>query len=197
MRRIAVPVLLLLLVAGCATPGMMQGRVSAQSYKPIPKGATFRVIGSSDISLTEKLIVRLLKEHMQRQGFVLVDDREEAVLTVLYRYAIVPGQIEVTSSVDMLSNPRQLLFRENHDPKTFEVFILDAQATARAGKPVMFWQGELISSGPNSDIGSAAGLYLQELFREFGRVVQNRPFMAPYIPGWQTASGSGEAQEEE
>lgn len=161
----------------CA-PSLILGRVSAATYQPHPGNATFFVVQSNRITLTERNIQTLIGKEMEKLGFIRVNDRRTADLAVVYSYSIGAGTTSVSSSPDFVWGGQRVESSTKY-PRYFHVAIIDLSRTLNPKEPVFIWEAELYSSGSSSNIAWLAESFVPELFKWYGKNVTNKRFITP------------------
>lgn len=92
---------------GCA-PSILLGRISSANYQSHPTNATFLVLQSDRITLTERNIQTLIANEMEKLGFKRAGDQATADLAVVYSYSIGAGTTSVSSSPDFSGEAKGL-----------------------------------------------------------------------------------------
>lgn len=162
----------------CA-PSIILGRVSAATYQPHSGNATFFVIQSDKITLTERNIQALIANEMEKLGFKRAVDRATADVAVLYSYSISAGTTSVSSSPDFVWGGQKVESSTVY-PRYLHVAIIDLVRTLNPKEPVFIWEAELYSSGSSSNIAWLAESFVPELFKWYGKNVTNKKFMTPH-----------------
>ena len=160
---------------GCV-PSMLSGRVSSAVYEPHPGNATFFVVQSDKITLTERKIQNLIVNEMEKLGFRRTANRASADFYVVYSYSIGSGTTHVSSSPDFVFGGQEVTSSVRY-PRYFHVAIVDARETLDPKEPVILWQAELYSSGSSANISELAETFVSELFKRYGKNVKNEGFM--------------------
>ncbi len=180
--RIYVAIAIISVVLGtlaCA-PSLILGRVSAATYQPLLGKATFFVVQSDRITLTERNIQTLIANEMVKLGFKRVYDGGTADLAVVYSYSIGAGTTSVSSSPDFVWGGQKVESSTEY-PRYFHIAIIDQSQTLNAKEPVFIWEAELYSSGSSSNIAWLAESFVPELFKWYGKNVTNKRFMIPLV----------------
>jgi hypothetical protein len=169
--------LILLVSLSASACGVVQGRVSSAVYGPPKANSTFVVIGSDNLSLTERNIQAQIAAEMEVLGFRGTTDVKTADLAVIYSYSIGGAATSVTSSPDFVWGGQKVASSTEY-PRYFQVAIVDLTRTTNPKNPVLVWQAELYSSGASSNIAWLAERFVPELFKRYGKTVKNERFMA-------------------
>ena len=173
---IAIAVIFTIVGALACVPSFISGSISSATYQPHPSNATFFIIQSDRVTLTEKNIQVLIAKEMEKLGFKLVTDRATADLGVVYSYSIGAGATSVSSRPDFVWGGQRVESSTKY-PRYFEVAIIDIRRTVDPKEPVFIWQAELYSSGSSSNITWLAESFVPELFKQYGKNVTNERFM--------------------
>lgn len=161
----------------CA-PSFISGSISAAAYQPHPADATFYVIPSDRVTLTERNIQTLIANEMEKLGFKRVADRATANLAVIYSYTIGAGTTSVSSRPDFVWGG-QAVGSSTEYPRYFHIAIIDMKRTLDPKEPFFIWQAELYSSGSSLNIAWLAESFVPDLFKWYGKNVTNKSFMTP------------------
>ena len=159
------------LLVGCA-PALLSGRLSAASYRQAPVGATFIVIGSGSLTLTERHIQDLIRAQMESLGFELRQQPDAADLAVVYSYSVGAGKTVVSSSPDFVWGGQKVSSATSY-PRYFQISIVDIPASQAESEINISWQAEIYSQGSSQNISWLAEQFVPELFRRFGQTTNN------------------------
>ena len=178
MDRIQLYIAVVFTIVGTlvCVPSCISGRISSATYQPPPSNATFLIIQSDRVTLTEKNIQTIIAKEMEKLGFKRVTDRATADLGVVYSYSIGAGATSVSSRPDFVWGGQRVESSTEY-PRYFEVAIIDMRRTLDPKEPVFVWQAELYSSGSSSNIAWLAESFVPELFKRYGENVTNKRFM--------------------
>jgi hypothetical protein len=176
---IAIAIFSALIGTSACTP-LILGRVSTATYQSYPTNATFFVVPSDKITLTEKNIHSLIAKEMEKIGFRRTANVADADLTVVYSYSIGGGATSVSSSPDFVWGGQKVGSSTEY-PRYFFVGIIDRAQTTNPKDPVFIWQGEIYSSGSSSNIALLAESFVTELFKWYGKNVTNKRFIIPRL----------------
>jgi hypothetical protein len=165
------------LLAGCA-PALLSGRLSAASYRQLPAGATFAVIGSGSLTLTERHIQDLIRAQMESLGFQLSQQADAADFAVVYSYSIGAGNTVVSSSPDFVWGGQKVSSATSY-PRYFQVSIVDIPASRTKNELVISWQAEIYSQGSSQNVSWLAEHFVPELFKRFGQTTNNDRVVKP------------------
>lgn len=176
------------LIGTPACAPFITGRVSVATYQSHPTYATFFVVPSGGITLTEKNIQNLIAKEMEKIGFRRTTNVADADLAVLYSYSIGAGTTSVSGYVssqpDFVWGGQKVegsVGSSTKYPRYFFVGIIDRAQTINPKEPVFIWQGEIYSSGSISNIALLAESFVTELFKWYGKNVTNKKFMIPRL----------------
>ena len=164
------------LIGISACGGLLLGRVSTATYQSYPTNATFSVVTSDRITLTEKNIQNLIVKEMEKIGFRHTTNVADADLAVVYSYSVGAGTTSVSSSPDFVWGGQKVQSSTEY-PRYFFVGIIDRAKTVNPKNPVFIWQGEIYSSGSSSNIAWLAESFVPELFKWYGKNVTNKRFI--------------------
>jgi hypothetical protein len=157
----------------------IEGRVSTAKYRDLFEGGAFSVVGSKEISLTDKYVQDLIVAQMKANGFRFTDDLSKAEILVLYSYSIGPGrtEVEVQSRRSFVRGGTQVSSSSSTQfPRQFEIAIIDAKKTVETQKLEIIWQGEINSEGSSQNIKWLAKYFLEELFKNLNQTVTDQRF---------------------
>lgn len=169
----AIILLAILPTVNACVPTMLTGRVSTATYVEVPQTASFVVVGSDNIALTERNIQALIVDRMKSRGFRQTEDSSTADIVVLYSYSIGAGQTAVTSSPDFVWGGQKVQSSTIY-PRYFQITLVNQKAYL---KGTIIWQGEIYSKGSSANISWLAESFIDEIFRHFGQTVTNKKFM--------------------
>ena len=167
---------------GCM-PSFISGRVSSATLQPHPSNATFVILQSDKITLTERNIQTLISKEMEKLGFNRALDQSSADVAVVYSYSIGAGttQISVSSMPDFVWGGKTFSSSSSTEyPRYFYIGIIDRTRTLDAKEPAFIWQAEVYSSGSSSNISLLSESFVPELFKWYGKNVTNERFITPF-----------------
>jgi hypothetical protein len=184
---ITIAIFSVLIGTSSCTP-LILGRVSTATYHSYPTNATFFVVPSDRITLTEKNIQNLIANEMEKIGFRRTTSIADADLAVIYSYSIGAGTTSVSGSVssqpDFVWGGQKIegsIGSSTKYPRYFFVGIIDRAQTINPKDPVFIWQGEIYSSGSSSNIALLAESFVTEMFKWYGKNVTNKRFIIPRL----------------
>jgi len=175
-----IAIVFLFIIAGtlaCA-PSIILGRISSATYQPHPSNATFFIVQSNKVTLTERNIQILIAKEMEKLGFERAVEHATGDVAVLYSYSIGPGTTSVSSSPDFVWGGQRVESSTKY-PCYFHIVIIDIKRTLVQKEPVFIWQSELYSSGESWNISWLAETFVPEMFKWYGKNVTNKIFMVP------------------
>lgn len=172
--RVLFLALISMILFACAS--LLSGSVSTKAYVEIPLNASFVVIGSDNLTLTERNIQALLSSHMKSKGFLEVSDPSTANIALMYSYSIGMGKTKVSSSPDFVWGG-QAVTSSTEYPRYFQMTLIDLKASRLPDKVEIIWQGEIYSEGASYNISWLAEYFIDEIFSHFGQTVTNKKFM--------------------
>lgn len=173
-KRVLFFLLILPMISSCALT--LSGRVNTAAYVEIPKSASFVVVSSNNLTLTERNIQTMIVNHMVEKGFQVADDATTADIAAVYSYQIGAGTTSVSSSPDFVFGGQQVHSSTVY-PRYFQITLVDLKASKLPDKVEIIWQGEIYSKGSSSNISYLAKHFVDELFNHFGQTVSNKTFM--------------------
>jgi hypothetical protein len=173
---IAIAIFSALIGTSACGPLLILGRVSTTTYQSYPTNATFFLVTSDKITLTEKNIQNLIVKEMEKIGFRHTTNVADSDLAVVYSYSVGVGTTSVSSSPDFVWGGQKVESSTEY-PRYFFVGIIDREKTVNPKNPVFIWQGEIYSSGSSSNIALLAESFVQELFKWYGKNVTNKKFI--------------------
>jgi len=180
---IAIAIFSALIGTPACAPSFIAGRVSTATYQSYPTNATFFVITSDRITLTEKNIQNLIANEMEKIGFRRTTNVADADLAVIYSNSIGTGTSSVSGSVssqpDFVWGGQKIqgsVSSSTEYPRYFFVGIIDRSKTTNPKDPVFIWQGEIYSSGQISNISLLSETFITELFKSYGENQTNKKF---------------------
>ncbi len=173
----AITVLLAFFMSGCM-PTLITGRVSSASYLDISPAATFHIVDSNSLSLSERRIQNLIRERFVARGFIPIVEGNTPDLTVLYSYSIGEGRTEVSSQPDFAWGGKKITTSTEY-PRYMQLVIIDFKSYVAEHKLKIYWQAELQSKGSSDDIVYLSEYFLDEIFEQFGSSVDNKRFFKP------------------
>ena len=177
---IAIAILLLSIGSPACAPSIISGRISTATYQSYPTNATFFVVPSDKLTLTEKNLQNLIAMEMEKLGFKRSTESNKADLAVIYSYSIGAGSTSVSSSPDFVWGGQKVGSSTEY-PRYFSVGIIDRAKTINLKEPVFIWQGEIYSSGSSSNIAWLAESFVPELFKWYGKNDTNKVFITPRL----------------
>jgi hypothetical protein len=177
---IVISILSILIGSLACAPGIISGRISTATYYPYPANATFFVVPSDRLTLTEKNLQNLIAREMEKLGFMRSTESNKADLAVVYSYSIGAGSTSVSSSPDFVWGGQKVESSTKY-PRYFSVGIIDRRKTINSKEPVFVWQGEIYSSGSSSNIAWLAESFIPELFKWYGKNVSDKVFITPRL----------------
>lgn len=161
------------IITSCA--GYIRGKVSSALYSNVPEGGTFAVLEPKSVNLTEKNIQKNIIEQMELKNFNHTTELENADIIVNYSYSIGAGRTSVSSSPDYVMGGTKVSSSTSY-PRYFQISLIDVKVTKLKNKPVIYWQGEVYSSGSGSNISFLSAYFIDEIFANFGETVDNKGF---------------------
>ena len=175
-KRLLLLLLILPIISSCAGMLTLTGRVSTATYTEMPKGASFVVVGSNNLTLTERNIQTIIANHMIEKGFHRADNAESADIVAMYSYSIGAGTTSVSSRPDFVWGGQQVDSSTNY-PRYFQITLVDLKISKLPDKIEIIWQGEIYSKGSGSNINYLAKDFVDELFNHLGQTVTNKTFI--------------------
>ena len=163
--------------SACA-PAIVTGRLSAATYQAPPQGASFLVVSSGSLTLTERKIQNILKNELELRGFRAAQTSENADLAVMYSYTVGAGETVVSSSPDFVWGGQKVDSSTSH-PRYFQVSIADIPSSRKKDHLVFVWQAEIYSSGTSQNISWLAEKLIPKLFERFGETTDNERIIIP------------------
>jgi len=179
-RYIPIFIVFAILSSTACAPGIISGRISTATYQSYPTNATFFVVSSDRLTLTEKNLQNFIAREMEKLGFKRSTESNNADLAVVYSYSIGAGSTSVSSSPDFVWGGQKVESSTKY-PRYFSVGIIDRGKTINSKEPVFIWQGEIYSSGSSSNIAWLAESFVPELFKWYGKDVTNKIFITPRL----------------
>lgn len=177
----AVPIAILaIVISGCGA-AVIQGKLNAATYQPLPTNASFTVLDSGSHTFTDRLIQDLVATEMKKRGFNPANSPDKADLAVSFSYTIGDGETHVGTTHDHLRGGKNVVsytvFRRH-----LQISIIDVALSKGKSQPVFAWQAEIYSTGSSRNIGHIASRLLPELFENLGETVTNKAVRIPSDP---------------
>lgn len=132
------------------------------------------------MSLTDKNIASLMEANLVKLGYIKAESEEAANVAVLFQYSIGSGTTKIHSTPDYVYGGTNISSRTSY-PQEFRAQILDIEKSKAQGKPVLTWQGEIVSNGLGSNIGALAPIFIEKLMENASEDVTNKPFFDVYM----------------
>lgn len=166
---------LVVLLAGCATPGFLTGSVSTAFYAEPQTQKEFVIFQPDSLSLREKQISDLIAQKLIERGYVMAPSRKEANTAVLFKYSVGQGTVAVTSRPDFVWGGQKVESTTRY-PRFFQLIIVDIKKSQLPEHVEIIWQGEVYSEGSTSDITRLAEHFIEILFENYGKTVKAKRF---------------------
>ncbi|MEE3330892.1 MAG: hypothetical protein VX246_08485 [Myxococcota bacterium] len=152
---------LLLLTAGCTTtiPQYVRGAVAARATKPIPPGATYRILRTQVASPNERGLSTKLDSVLRGFGLRPAEGAEAQLEINLVHTTSARG--------DFWSESNALFDASDSRRRRFAVEVARAEGDGRAHQ--VLWRGELQSDSANRDVSMLVDSFLRLVLSSFNR----------------------------
>jgi len=153
---------------------IVKGSVNSATYKEIKPGTVFIVVSLNE-SLTEKTIASDIAAAMVKAGYTPAKEGEEPTIAVLYKYRVGPGKTGVTSTPNMATGHNDVS-SYTHYPRFFSITIIDYQEAKKNKKRILYWEGELRSSGGDYEVIDVSKAFSRKLTGYLNKGARNKKF---------------------
>lgn len=153
---------ILSILAGCA-PYLIGGKVSTIAMSE-PRGTTYAIVGQKVPTISDMQLQAEIHKRMQAKGFSI---NESPAIVVLYEYNIGNGRTS-SSNWNNLVTGRNEVHTTTYFDLWFRLILIDGES-AKSGQVLVIWQGEVSSTGSNTNMAELAPYFLDELFARLNK----------------------------